>query len=95
MTHRWSGWPGAWCLDCGCEDPYERAFGDNNFIEVEDDSDMGFHYEFPNVKETDCPCPNTYGYDPYFQIPWGKLIDELRWLLYGLPREMRWGDLWQ
>ncbi len=18
--HRWSGWPGAWCLDCGVED---------------------------------------------------------------------------
>lgn len=21
--HRWSGWPGAWCLDCGIEDPNE------------------------------------------------------------------------
>ena len=21
--HRWSGWPGAWCLDCGAEDPRE------------------------------------------------------------------------
>lgn len=21
--HRWSGWPGAWCLDCGAEDKRE------------------------------------------------------------------------
>lgn len=21
--HRWSGWPGAWCLDCGLEDQDE------------------------------------------------------------------------
>ena len=23
MTHRWSGWPGAVCLDCGVEDQTE------------------------------------------------------------------------
>src|SRR5262245_42504525 len=23
IPHRWSGWPGAWCLDCGAEDPGE------------------------------------------------------------------------
>ena len=23
--HRWSGWPGAWCFYCGCEDPREVA----------------------------------------------------------------------
>ncbi len=26
--HRWSGWPGAWCLDCGCNDPIELAMAD-------------------------------------------------------------------
>jgi len=26
--HRWSGWPGAWCLDCGCSDPREDAIAD-------------------------------------------------------------------
>ena len=25
MSHRWSGWPGAWCLDCGQLDPLELA----------------------------------------------------------------------
>jgi hypothetical protein len=23
--HRYSGWPGAWCLDCGAPDPGEEA----------------------------------------------------------------------
>lgn len=23
LGHRWSGWPGAWCLDCGLEDANE------------------------------------------------------------------------
>jgi hypothetical protein len=23
MKHRWSGWPGAWCLACGKEDGQE------------------------------------------------------------------------
>lgn len=26
--HRWSGWPGAWCLDCGCSDPREDQLAD-------------------------------------------------------------------
>jgi hypothetical protein len=27
-THRWSGWPGAWCLDCGAPDPFEQGEAD-------------------------------------------------------------------
>lgn len=27
--HRWSGWPGAYCLDCGQEDPIETALAMN------------------------------------------------------------------
>jgi hypothetical protein len=23
--HRWSGWPGAYCIDCGSEDPAETC----------------------------------------------------------------------
>ncbi len=26
--HNWSGWPGAWCLDCGQEDTMELAIAD-------------------------------------------------------------------
>lgn len=25
FRHRWSGWPGAWCLDCGIADPAEEC----------------------------------------------------------------------
>ena len=28
MQHKWSGWPGAWCLNCGIEDQVEIAIGD-------------------------------------------------------------------
>lgn len=26
-SHRWSGWPGAYCQDCGCEDKNEVCLG--------------------------------------------------------------------
>jgi hypothetical protein len=63
--HRWSGWPGAWCLDCGCDDPFEIAMAEGKFVEVPDDSPMGFHYEFPTVKQADCPEPGSGRHDPY------------------------------
>jgi hypothetical protein len=28
-AHRWSGWPGAFCLNCHAEDPYERCLADD------------------------------------------------------------------
>lgn len=27
--HRWSGWPGAWCLDCGAADQREVCLAEN------------------------------------------------------------------
>lgn len=64
-NHRWSGWPGAYCLDCGTEDPIEEALATGNYIEVEDKTTpMGFHYEFPDVVLTECPYPNEGHYDP-------------------------------
>lgn len=29
--HWWSGWPGAYCTKCGCEDPMEIALADGDF----------------------------------------------------------------
>lgn len=29
--HHWSGWPGAYCLHCGSEDPMEIANADNEY----------------------------------------------------------------
>jgi hypothetical protein len=66
MTHRWSGWPGAWCLDCGTEDQHEIAFAEGNFVKVDDPNTLlGFRYEFPNVKITECPEPGSNRYNPY------------------------------
>ena len=28
-NHRWSGWPGAYCLYCGCEDPAEYCIANH------------------------------------------------------------------
>ncbi len=66
MTHNWSGWPGAWCLDCGIEDPHETALADGDFIEVPDSaSELGFRYEFPNVKLEPCPEPGSGRFNHY------------------------------
>ena len=67
--HRWSGWPGAWCLDCGIEDPFEIAIGEGNYIEVPDDTEMGFHFEFPNVIATECKEPGSNRCNPYVSAP--------------------------
>ena len=40
--HRWSGWPGAFCLDCGIEDPAE--------IELADGKEDGEYYCPPCLK---------------------------------------------
>ena len=55
--HRWSGWPGAWCLDCGCEDPREIALADglcdeNGLVEV-------------TQKQMECPEPGSNRHNPY------------------------------
>jgi hypothetical protein len=64
--HRWSGWPGAWCLDCGMEDPIEIALAEGNYVEVADTtSPFGFHFEFPNIKQVPCAHPGEGLYDPY------------------------------
>lgn len=38
-SHKWSGWPGAYCLKCGTQDPYEIAIADGwiDFVENSDD----------------------------------------------------------
>jgi hypothetical protein len=36
--HRWSGWPGAYCQECGVEDAAENALGQNWITFESDDS---------------------------------------------------------
>lgn len=46
--HHWSGWPGAFCLKCGCEDPMEQALADGGY---DLESILGNHPEDePEVK---------------------------------------------
>jgi len=47
--HRWSGWPGAWCLDCGIE--WEADLDDERKPD-------------PRINQP-CSCPNSDKNNPY------------------------------
>ena len=61
MTHRWSGWPGAWCLDCGKEDPMERILADGLF----DDEGGPLPGALTDADKAPCPEPGSKRHDPY------------------------------
>lgn len=63
MTHRWSGWPGAWCLDCGVEDPRE--------LECAGLKIPTSHPGFEPCKE-----PGSKRHDPYAQAEKQKNLDQ-------------------
>ncbi len=42
--HRWSGWPGAFCLRCFCEDPVELALADGAHEDVIDPETLALAY---------------------------------------------------
>jgi hypothetical protein len=52
--HRFSGWPGAWCLDCGAPDALEEALA--NGIDFD---------EAVLIENTPCPCPGSNKHNPY------------------------------
>ena len=52
MSHNYSGWPGAWCLDCGQECPEELELAGIPKKELE-------HLY------RDCPCPGEGKFNPY------------------------------
>lgn len=56
--HRWSGWPGAWCLDCGQEDQNEACLA-HCHIDLE---------SMPCEKHRNGPCPHPGSrmHDPYY-----------------------------
>lgn len=65
--HRWSGWPGAWCLDCGCDDPYEIALADG-LIEFDENDNMWFPNSANEARcraALVCPEPGSKRHDPY------------------------------
>ena len=68
-THRWSGWPGAWCLDCGVEDPYETALADGKIVFSDDMRRFWFTdpAEEERCKELlICKEPGSNRFNPYF-----------------------------
>lgn len=59
--HRWSGWPGAWCLDCGCDDPVEVALAEGRF-DIDDNGDIIMD---KSIVCAPCPEPGSKRHDPY------------------------------
>lgn len=60
-AHRWSGWPGAWCLDCGADDKLELGLADGfGFDEDGNDAPMPEKY-----RNGPCPEPGSKRHDPY------------------------------
>ena len=53
--HRWSGWPGAFCLNCGAEHALENAIGLNWYDPFTDEWDAVEHAQ--EVYDADAICP--------------------------------------
>jgi hypothetical protein len=60
-THRWSGWPGAWCLDCGIADPTEQAIADGHGFDA-DGKPIPLP---PEYRPGPCPEPGSNRHNPY------------------------------
>ncbi len=73
-SHRWSGWPGAWCLDCGTEMKAEICVGthDHAFKTVppaDDNCWTGLESTIPpECQDGPCPEPGSARHDPYARM---------------------------
>lgn len=71
--HRFSGWPGAWCLDCGSPDPFEIALGRGHMDVTIDESTgeyNGVVWTHPKLKKkfeqyTICKQHGANRFNPY------------------------------
>lgn len=62
--HRWSGWPGAWCLDCGAPDLREQCLSDH----PDDwDPELSTTCTRAGCRNSPCPEPGSKRCDPYEQ----------------------------
>lgn len=75
--HRWSGWPGAWCLDCGVEDQREvclaGACGVDHVFSVgpyaDENGDPLCNAVNPELcRQGPCLEPGSGRYDPYRRL---------------------------
>jgi hypothetical protein len=64
--HTWSGWPGAWCFDCGCEDPFEACMGG---CDQAPSDEMGYpepsRCPIHGQMARPCPTPGSNNFNPY------------------------------
>lgn len=68
--HRWSGWPGAWCLDCGIEDFMEVAIGISvyePFTQEWKDTEESKKLQQTAVEYKDCKEPGSNRCNPYIK----------------------------
>lgn len=62
MEHRWSGWPGAWCIDCGVEDPREIALAEGQW---EGDGQGGIRLTVDVASRMECRETGSGRFDPH------------------------------
>ena len=63
-NHRWSGWPGAFCMYCGSNDPMEYAIANNWYDPFENKWDTEEHRKIVEEIANDCPVVPE-GVNPY------------------------------
>ena len=82
IEHRWSGWPGAWCLDCGISDPYEDCLASHDVLDFvckkcsehwpQGECLLGGPHDLAEIScpehlLTECIEPNSHNHDPYWK----------------------------
>lgn len=68
MSHHWSGWPGAWCFDCGDEDAVEHAMGcrECHVPYGPEDTDQELRLCVAHrAMQRECPEPGSNRHNPY------------------------------
>lgn len=71
-AHRWMGWPGAWCLDCGQEDGMEIAIANGDYDPyAEQWESLAVEALYRRKYPPECPCPGEANFDPY-HVKWGR-----------------------
>lgn len=65
VGHRWSGWPGAWCLDCGAPDARETCIADHpQAFGAPETPDNPFGMA-DHCENRPCPEPGSNRHNPY------------------------------
>jgi hypothetical protein len=70
-NHSWSGWPGAYCVHCGCNDPGETLLICPNYDIMADiwydQADEAKWREENKIGLGPCPEPGSNRHNPYIK----------------------------